>query len=283
MNSNNLTRRNFITGSAAIALMAGLAACGSSASTSTSTSSDSSTSASTSAASYTLVTPGTLTCIAELGFAPFEYMDETTGEAKGFDIDVATAVAEKMGLTCTFLPNQKFDTLVPTIKQGGKADIAISGITITDERAQEIDFTDPYVDSNQSLVVLGTSSDTSTTLNVAGKKIACQSGTTGNDWIKENMPLATCVPLDDVAAAMAGVETGLYDGFVIDLPVSSNLIAQSFTDLKVAEEIPTGEQYGIAVSKDNPGLTAAINEALSKMKSDGTMDSIETTWFGSTI
>ena len=271
MNSNNLTRRNFITGSAAIALMAGLAACGSS-STSTSTTSDSSASSSTSTASYTLVTTGTLTCIAELGFAPFEYMDETTGEAKGFDIDVATAVAEKMGLTCTFLPNQKFDTLVPTIKQGGKADIAISGITITDERAQEIDFTDPYVDSNQSLVVLGTSSDTSTTLNVAGKKIACQSGTTGNDWIKENMPLATCVPLDDVAAAMAGVETGLYDGF-----------AQSFTDLKVAEEIPTGEQYGIAVSKDNPGLTEAINDALAKMKSDGTMDSIETTWFGSTI
>ena len=157
------------------------------------------------------------------------------------------------------------------------------GITITDERAQEIDFTDPYVDSNQSLVVLGTSSDTSTTLNVAGKKIACQSGTTGNDWIKENMPLATCVPLDDVAAAMAGVETGHYYGFVIDLPVSSNLIAQSFTDLKVAEEIPTGEQYGIAVSKDNPGLTEAINDALAKMKSDGTMDSIETTWFGSTI
>ena len=76
----------------------------------------------------------------------------------------------------------------------------------------------------------------------------------------------------DVAAAMTGVQTGLYDGFVIDLPVSSNLIAKSFTDLKVAEKIPTGEQYGIAVSKDNPGLTAAINDALAKIKSDGTMD-----------
>jgi len=234
-------------------------------------------------ADYTLVTPGTLTCIAELGFAPFEYMDESTGEAKGFDIDVANAIAEKMGLTCTFLPNQKFDTLVPTIKQGGKADIAISGITINDERAKEIDFTDPYVDSNQSLVVLATSNDSSSTLNVAGKKIACQAGTTGEEWIQENMPNVTCVPLDDVAAAMTGVQTGLYDGFVIDLPVSSNLIAKSFTDLKVAEKIPTGEQYGIAVSKDNPGLTAAINDALAKIKSDGTMDSLETTWFGSTI
>jgi len=276
---NNLTRRNFVTGTAASVVMAGLAACGST----SSSSSDTSSSASTSTADYTLVTPGTLTCIAELGFAPFEYMDESTGEAKGFDIDVANAVAEKMGLTCTFLPNQKFDTLVPTIKQGGKADIAISGITINDERAKEIDFTDPYVDSNQSLVVLATSDDSSDTLNVAGKKIACQAGTTGEEWIQENMPNATCVPLDDVAAAMAGVETGLYDGFVIDLPVSSNLIAKSFTDLKVAEEIPTGEQYGIAVSKDNPGLTAAINDALAKIKSDGTMDSIETTWFGSTI
>lgn len=276
---NNLTRRNFITGTAALAAMAGLAACGS-ASTG---SSDTSSSASTSTADYTLVTPGTLTCIAELGFAPFEYMDESTGEAKGFDIDVANAIAEKMGLTCTFLPNQKFDTLVPTIKQGGKADIAISGITINDERAKEIDFTDPYVDSNQSLVVLATSNDSSSTLNVAGKKIACQAGTTGEEWIQENMPNVTCVPLDDVAAAMTGVQTGLYDGFVIDLPVSSNLIAKSFTNLKVAEKIPTGEQYGIAVSKDNPGLTAAINDALAKIKSDGTMDSLETTWFGSTI
>lgn len=276
---NNLTRRNFITGTAALAAMAGLAACGS-ASTG---SSDTSSSASTSTADYTLVTPGTLTCIAELGFAPFEYMDESTGEAKGFDIDVANAIAEKMGLTCTFLPNQKFDTLVPTIKQGGKADIAISGITINDERAKEIEFTDPYVDSNQSLVVLATSNDSSSTLNVAGKKIACQAGTTGEEWIQENMPNVTCVPLDDVAAAMTGVQTGLYDGFVIDLPVSSNLIAKSFTDLKVAEKIPTGEQYGIAVSKDNPGLTAAINDALAKIKSDGTMDSLETTWFGSTI
>ncbi len=276
---NNLTRRNFITGTAALAAMAGLAACGS-ASTG---SSDTSSSASTSTADYTLVTPGTLTCIAELGFAPFEYMDESTGEAKGFDIDVANAIAEKMGLICTFLPNQKFDTLVPTIKQGGKADIAISGITINDERAKEIDFTDPYVDSNQSLVVLATSNDSSSTLNVAGKKIACQAGTTGEEWIQENMPNVTCVPLDDVAAAMTGVQTGLYDGFVIDLPVSSNLIAKSFTDLKVAEKIPTGEQYGIAVSKDNPGLTAAINDALAKIKSDGTMDSLETTWFGSTI
>jgi len=118
---------------------------------------------------------------------------------------------------------------------------------------------------------------------VAGKKIACQAGTTGEEWIQENMPNVTCVPLDDVAAAMTGVQTGLYDGFVIDLPVSSNLIAKSFTDLKVAEKIPTGEQYGIAVSKDNPGLTAAINDALAKIKSDGTMDSLETTWFGSTI
>jgi len=276
---NNLTRRNFITGTAALAAMAGLAACGS-ASTG---SSDTSSSASTSTADYTLVTSGTLTCIAELGFAPFEYMDESTGEAKGFDIDVANAIAEKMGLTCTFLPNQKFDTLVPTIKQGGKADIAISGITINDERAKEIDFTDPYVDSNQSLVVLATSNDSSSTLNVAGKKIACQAGTTGEEWIQENMPNVTCVPLDDVAAAMTGVQTGLYDGFVIDLPVSSNLITKSFTDLKVAEKIPTGEQYGIAVSKDNPGLTAAINDALAKIKSDGTMDDLETTWFGSTI
>ena len=229
------------------------------------------------------VTDGKLTVAAELGFAPFEYMDEKTGEPVGFDVDLIAAVAKKMGLESSYLPNQKFDTLVPLIKQGGKADVAIAGITITDDRQKEVDFTEPYLDSNQAIVVKKDSGETEDSLNVADKKVACQSGTTGDDWISENLPAAERVPLDDVTAALTGVSTGLYSAMVIDLPVASYMLTQSFSDLEVAKEIPTGEQYGIAVSKDQPALTEALNKALADMESDGTMKDIKTKWFGSEI
>lgn len=233
--------------------------------------------------SYTLVSKGHLTVVAELGFQPFEYLEGSSTTPVGFDVDLITEIAKRLNLEVTYLPNQKFDTLVPTIKQGGKADVAIAAITITDERSQEVDFTTSYLDSNQSLVVKSGSTETEQTLNDASKKVVVQTGTSGEDWVKENLPKATVVSVDDVAAAMAGVQTGLYNAMVIDLPVASNLISTSYSDLTIAKKIPTGEQYGIAVSKDNPALTEAINKALADMEKDGTMAALKTKWFGSNI
>ena len=232
------------------------------------------------AAEYTLVNEGKLTCISNLYFPPFESMDEKTGEPVGFDIDMSKSLAEHLGLEVNWLPSQAFDSLVPTIKAGGTADVAIAGMTITDARKAEVDMSDPYVDSNQSCVTKVGSEDTMETLNDAAKKIAVQAGTTGADWAAENLPNATIVPLDDIISAMTGVQTGSYAALVTDLPVASYQIKNSFTDLQIIEEIPTGEQYGIAVSKDNPGLTAAINQALAQLEADGTMAQLKEKWFG---
>ena len=144
---NSMSRRQFILAAGALAGSAVLAGCGGSSTSSSSTST--STDSSSSDDSYTLVKDGTLTVVAELGFAPFEYMNDQTGDPEGFDVDVINAVAEKMGLQCEYLPNQKFDTLVPLIKQGGKADVSIAAITITDEREESVDFSEPYLDSYQ--------------------------------------------------------------------------------------------------------------------------------------
>ena len=276
----NLNRREFLAAFGTVAAGAVLAGCGNSNATSTDSSSDAK---SDEKKGMTLIEDGKLTVVAELGFAPFEYMDEKTGEPVGFDVDVINAVAEKMGLTASYLPNQKFDTLVPIIKQGGKADVSIAAITITDERMESGDFSEPYLDSNQAIVVAKGSSETEETLNDASKQVVCQGGTTGDEWIGENLPDAVRVPVDDVTAALTGVQTGLYQAMVVDLPVASYMLAQSFSDLQIVKEIPTGEQYGIAVSKDNPELTQAVNKALEDMKSDGTMKEIETKWFGSEI
>lgn len=276
----NMNRREFLAAFGTVAAGAVLAGCGNSNASSTDSSSDAK---SDEKKGMTLIEDGKLTVVAELGFAPFEYMDEKTGEPVGFDVDVINAVAEKMGLTASYLPNQKFDTLVPIIKQGGKADVSIAAVTITDERMESVDFSEPYLDSNQAIVVAKGSSETEETLNDASKQVVCQGGTTGDEWIGENLPDAVRVPVDDVTAALTGVQTGLYQAMVVDLPVASYMLSQSFSDLEIVKEIPTGEQYGIAVSKDNPELTQAVNKALEDMKSDGTMKEIETKWFGSEI
>ena len=276
----NMNRREFLAAFGSVAASAVLAGCGNSNATSTDASSDAK---SDEKKGMTLIEDGKLTVVAELGFAPFEYMDEKTGEPVGFDVDVINAVAEKMGLTASYLPNQKFDTLVPIIKQGGKADVSIAAVTITDERMESVDFSEPYLDSNQAIVVAKGSSETEESLNDASKQVVCQGGTTGDEWIGENLPDAVRVPVDDVTAALTGVQTGLYQAMVVDLPVASYMLSQSFSDLEIVKEIPTGEQYGIAVSKDNPELTQAVNKALEDMKSDGTMKDIKTKWFGSEI
>lgn len=276
---SSMTRRNFVATLGAAGALA-LAGCNGSEQPAENTD-DQTTDQTTDEASYTLVKEGVLTNVAELGFAPFEYIDDE-GNTVGFDVDLSNAIAEKLGLTCEWLPNQAFDTLVPTIKQGGKADISIAGMTITDERLESVDFSDPYLNSNQGIVALANTEETAESLNAAEKQIACQTGTTGDEWISEELGKATKVPLADVTAGLMGVQTGLYSAMVIDLPVAQNMISQSFTDLAVLEEIPTGEQYAIAVSKDNPGLTDAINEALAAIESDGTMDEIKQKWFGTT-
>lgn len=275
----SMTRRNFFAtlGTAGALALAGCNGSGEPAQTT----GDQATDETTDEASYTLVKEGVLTNVAELGFSPFEYIDDE-GTTVGFDVDLSNAIAEKMGLTCEWLPNQAFDTLVPTIKQGGKADISIAGMTISDERLEQVDFSDPYLNSNQGIVAAAGSDLNSESLNAEGMQVACQTGTTGDEWISENLPNATKVPLADVTAALMGISTGLYNAMVIDLPVAQNMIAESFSDLEVVEEIPTGEQYGIAVSKDNPGLLAAINDALAAIEEDGTMDEIKQKWFGTT-
>lgn len=271
-----LDRRNFfgIIGAAAGTVV--LAGCGgTSAGTSTDAKKDD-------ASGYTLVQPGKIIVASDLANPPFDFVENN--EPKGFEVDLMKKVAEKLGLECEYLPAMKFDSIIPLIKQGGKADVGVSNFTITDERKQEIDFTDPYVDSNQGVVTkVGAERADADSLNAGGVTIACQAGTTGEAWAQENLPKATIKSLDDPVAAVTGVQTGLYDAAAADLPVMKYLCSNSFTDCQVSIEIPTGEQYGIVVSKDNAGLTEVINAALAELADDGSIKELEIEWFGSEI
>lgn len=218
-----------------------------------------------------LVNSGKLTVLSDCDYPPFTTLDN--GHAAGFEYDLCEAIAGKMGLQVNYLEPQKFDTIVTTIKSGGKADIGVSCFTINEERAKEIDFSDAYFDSNQGLVVMSDSGIEGAD-GLADKKVAAQSGTTGEEWANENISGAQIVPLDTATDCFEALQSGQVEGIVLDLPTAKSVIMQSFPDADVIQEVPTGEQYGIVVSKDNTALKDAINKALGEMKSDGTYQKI---------
>ena len=242
---------------------------------SSSGSNDQSSSSTSTDSGYALIEDGKLTVAASLDFPPFENLNGDQPE--GFEVDLMKALAEEMDLECNYLPSTKFDTIVPLIQTGGKADVGVSGITITDDRLEDVDFTDPVCDVNQSLTVLTDSGYTSAA-DLAGKKVGAQTGTTGYEWAAENIKDVEVVGFDEMTAVFAALQSGQIDAIAVDLPVANYYVKNAYTDCKVIQEIPTGEQYAIAVSKENPELTKALNKALQAVRDNGKYDEIAAQW-----
>lgn len=273
--SNQITRRSFIGAVSASAATIALAACGSGAAEGDAAPAED--------GSYTLVKEGQLISVSDMECPPFSSYKEGTSDPEGFEIDMMAAVAEKLGLESVWLPKMDFDGIIPLIQQGGKADIGVANFTITDERAKLIDFTDPYYVANIGFVCRGDATQTSTDdFNAAGIRIGAQGGTTGEAWAKENLPnaeIVTMAPANAMLSVQGGGEgSDALDAMVADLPVVQGLINKSYPDLQILDEIATGDEFGIVVSKDNPALTEALNGALAELQADGTMDSLVEKW-----
>lgn len=237
-----------------------------------------STSEKSESAEFTTVEEGKLIAGSDLDYPPFESVNGETPE--GFDVDIVNAIGDELGLEVVF-KKEIFDTLIPTLKAGGKFDITASAMTINDERLKEIDFSDAYFDSNQS-ITMKTGSTYAKPEDLKGKKVSVQAGTSGEDWANENLKPAgaTVVPFKGTTEAISALEAGNVDAMVIDLPVAADLVKDATRGFAVVAQVPTGEQYGFGVSKDNPELKAAINDALAKIRDNGTYDEIYTKWFG---
>lgn len=234
-------------------------------------------------AEYTLVESGKIISVSDMECPPFSSYKDGTSEPEGFEIDLMAAVAEKMGLESVWLPKMDFDAIIPLIKQGGKADVGVANFTINDERKKEIDFSDPYYIANIGFV---TKADTDATsaddFNSSDMRIGVQAGTTGEAWAKENLPEAELVSMAP-STAMLSVQSytegsDALNAMVCDLPVANSLIAKSYSDLAVLEEIATGDEFGIVVSKDNPGLKRELNRVLDDLRADGTIDELIEKW-----
>lgn len=223
-----------------------------------------------------LIEAGKLIVGSDCDYPPFTYLEGE--DAAGFEFEVLSAICEVVGLECEYHSPLKFDTLCALVATGGTVDVAVSAITIEPDREETVDFTDPYFDSNQSITVLKDSGYTSSD-DLVGKNIAVQSGTTGEAWAKENIANAEVTAFDEAPAALAALQAGKADAVIIDLPVAVELLENSYDTCEIVEAVPTGEQYGIAVSKENPGLTELLNIGLKAIQDNGTYQEIYDKYF----
>lgn len=224
----------------------------------------------------TLVNDGQLTVCSDMPYEPFEF--EEGGETKGFDYEIVSAMAERLGLGVEFRTTP-FDSIIPALA-AGDCDMIASAMTITDERAEQVDFTEPYFDADQSLLIRAEDEGTFATLeDLAGKTIGVQVETTGSAYAEENLPegatLREFQTGDEMFPALISKDI---DAALQDFPVNAFRAAQG-DEFVVTETFPTGEQYGFAVQKGS-ALLDALDEALAAVRDDGTYDDIFTTWFG---
>ena len=269
-----ISRRSFLAAAGLSVAALALTACGgSSASTASSVASSaaSSEAASTSAAAgeLTTVEAGKLTMATNATFPPYE-MTTDSGDIEGIDVDTAKAIAEKLGLELQ-IDDMDFDAALLSVQQG-KADIAMAGITVTDERKAVMAFSDSYATGIQSIIV-PEGSDIASPDDLAGKKIGTQRGTTGYIYCTDDFGEDAVVAYDSGLTAVQALNNGQVDAVVIDNAPAKEYVAAN-PGLKVLETSYAEEDYAIGMNKDNTALVEAVNAALEELKADGTLQAI---------
>ncbi len=215
-------------------------------------------------------------------FAPFEFMDSASRQYVGFDMDLIREIGKRTGLEVEIV-NMGFDGLIPALMTG-TIDIAVSGITITDERKKRVDFCEPYYEAGQSLMVRADEKDRyKTPADLEGKRIAVQIGTTGAD-VAKGIKGAEIKSFNTSAEAFMDLKMKGSDVVILDRPVIGYFLVKNPRAAKgLAQQSAvkfTSEYFGFAVKKGNKELVEKINKGLADLRKDGTYDKIYAKWFG---
>ncbi|WP_008308890.1 basic amino acid ABC transporter substrate-binding protein [Leptolyngbya sp. PCC 6406] len=212
----------------------------------------------------------------EPAFPPFEFQADG-GELDGFDIDLMKAIGAEAGVEIQF-ESLPFDGIIPAL-QAGTVDAAISGMTITQERLNTVDFSRPYIKAGLAIAVKAEDTATTSLADLEGKRIAVQIGTTGADQAAE-IPGAVISTFDSAPLALQELANGNVDAVINDAPVTLDAIASgNINGLKVVGELLTEEFYGIALPKGSPNVEV-INTAFAALIENGTYTEIYQKWFG---
>ena len=215
----------------------------------------------------------TIRAVTDATFPPMEFVKD--GKRTGFDIELVEAQAGAMGKKVEWI-DIDFKGLIPAL-QAGRADIAVSAIYITPERAKVVDFTDPYY-AGGLVVMTKKDGPVKTLKDLDGRKVSVQVGTKSVNYLKEHYPAVQRVEVEKNQEMFNLVQIGRAEAAVTGKP-AAKLFAQSTPDLTVLNDQITTEDYGIAVPKNKPELTRELNAALQKLKADGSYQAIVNKWF----
>lgn len=216
---------------------------------------------------------GTLVMATNAEFPPYEYHEGD--EIVGIDAEVAALIAEELGMTLE-IEDMAFDSVLAAV-QSGKADIAMAGITVTDERKMVVNFSDTYTKATQ-LVIVAEDSEIASPDDLIGKTIGVQLGTTG-DIYAGDVEDATVERYSKGFEAVQALMQGKIDAVVIDGEPAKVFVEEN-EGIKLLDEAFTEEEYAIAVSKDNEELLEQINAALVTLEENGKFDEVLAKYIG---
>ncbi len=210
---------------------------------------------------------GKLVMATNAAFPPYEYVEGN--EIVGIDAEIAKLIADDLGKELV-IEDMAFDSIIAAV-QSGKADIAMAGMTVTEDRKQNINFSDPYTEAAQVIVVKNDST-VATPDDLAGKTIGVQIGTTG-DIYAEDIENATIERYSKYFEAINALTQGKIDAVIVDREPGKVFVGEN-ADLKMIDEEFTLEEYAIGVAKDNEQLLNDINASLKKLQDSGKIDEI---------
>lgn len=208
----------------------------------------------------------TLIMVTEAGFAPYEYYDD--GEIVGVDIDIAREIAKEMGKELV-VKDVAFDSIINEVKTG-KADFGAAGISYTDERAKQVDFSINYSTSNQ-VVVVKNGSNIRDVNNIDGKKIAVQLGSVADTYVTSNFKNSEIVREKKYLAAIQDLKDGKADAVVMDELPAKEMVKNN-NDIMILSGNLASDSYGMVVKKGNTKLLNTIDKVLNRLKDDGKID-----------
>ena len=209
-------------------------------------------------------------------FPPFEYMDDN-GQPDGFDMALIKEVGKRAGFEVE-IKNMDFDALLMSMSTGG-IDMVIAGMTATEEKEKQVDFSDPYFDAKQVIIVKQDNNEIKTFDDLSGKKVAVQQGTTGDLSVTEGDEKCVVKGVDvkrmnKGADAVVDLMNGGVDAVVIDALPAEQFVKAHSDELKVVVDEAVVEEYAIAMPKGQEELKEAVNKALADIKADGTLDQL---------
>lgn len=216
----------------------------------------------------------TLTVGSDIPYPPFE--QGKPGEYTGYDIELMEAIAEKIGRKAEF-QDTSFDTIFRDLAQG-RFEAVASATTITDEREETVDFTNPYYFSEQAILVKEGGDKIEDAEELSGLTIGVQQGTTGEEFVEEEGDAGEVRAYPQGPDAVNALKSGVLDAVVIDIPVAENAVEEG-GGVEVSAAIPTEEEYGFVVPQGEEELLDEMNKALEELKDDGTFAQIHEKWF----